>query len=88
MCRIQVLHGEVLEKDAVIRVLQQRSRREQQGLRQALSAPSFTGAGDSTGTRGEGTLEECVVQRASCLRQLSSSGLQAEEPRRGEGGLK
>ncbi|XP_046892941.1 angiomotin-like 2a isoform X2 [Hypomesus transpacificus] len=52
--RIQVLHGEVLEKDAVIRVLQQRSRREQQGLRQALSAPSIPGSGDSTGTRGEG----------------------------------
>ncbi|MBN3325580.1 AMOL2 protein, partial [Atractosteus spatula] len=47
--RIRALHAQLLEKDAVIKVLQQRSRRdptkgEQQGLRPAKSVPSITAA--------------------------------------------
>ncbi|KAJ8375180.1 hypothetical protein SKAU_G00057600 [Synaphobranchus kaupii] len=45
--RIRALHTQLLEKDAVIKVLQQRSRRdqgkaEQQGLRPAKSVPSIS----------------------------------------------
>ncbi|XP_035270441.1 angiomotin-like 2a [Anguilla anguilla] len=45
--RIRALHAQLLEKDAVIKVLQQRSRRdqgkaEQQGLRPAKSVPSIS----------------------------------------------
>uniref|UniRef100_A0A668A5S7 Angiomotin like 2a n=1 Tax=Myripristis murdjan TaxID=586833 RepID=A0A668A5S7_9TELE len=51
--RIRVLHAQLLEKDAVIKVLQQRSRWEQgklekQGLRQARSVPSINTVASST----------------------------------------
>lgn len=39
--RIRVLHAQLLEKDAVIKVLHQRSKLEQQGLRPARSVPSI-----------------------------------------------
>ncbi|XP_041701144.2 angiomotin-like 2a [Coregonus clupeaformis] len=56
--RVRVLHSQLLEKDAVIRVLQQRSQREQirleqQALRPARSVPSVsTEANGSTSTSG------------------------------------
>ncbi|KAI3369071.1 hypothetical protein L3Q82_026033 [Scortum barcoo] len=51
--RIRALHAQLLEKDAVIKVLQQRSRWEQgklerQGLRLARSVPSINTAASST----------------------------------------
>lgn len=60
--RIRVLHAQLLEKDAVIKVLQQRSRWEQgklekQGLRQARSVPSINTVASSTAdcsTEGKG----------------------------------
>ncbi|XP_012680800.1 angiomotin-like 2a [Clupea harengus] len=56
--RIRALHAQLLEKDAVIKVLAQRSRREQQGLRPARSVPSInTIATPTTATciiRGKG----------------------------------
>ncbi|XP_028817225.1 angiomotin-like 2a [Denticeps clupeoides] len=48
--RIRALHAQLLEKDAVIEVLQQ--RRELQGLRPARSVPSISTA--CSGTRGKG----------------------------------
>lgn len=56
--RIRALHAQLLEKDAVIKVLQQRSRWEQgklekQGNRLARSVPSINTATSSHETRGE-----------------------------------
>lgn len=56
MFRIRALHAQLLEKDAVIKVLQQRSRWEQGklGLRPARSVPSInTATNSSTGNKGE-----------------------------------
>lgn len=56
--RIRALHAQLLEKDAVIKVLQHRSRREQQGLRPARSVPSISTIATATTTtcsiRGKG----------------------------------
>ncbi|KAG5276216.1 hypothetical protein AALO_G00129350 [Alosa alosa] len=56
--RIRALHAQLLEKDAVIKVLHQRSRREQQGLRPARSVPSIstilTAATTTCSIRGKG----------------------------------
>lgn len=53
MSRIRALHARLLEKDAVIKVLQQRSRWEQ-GKRLARSVPSInTASNSSLQTRGE-----------------------------------
>ncbi|XP_006907291.1 angiomotin-like protein 2 isoform X1 [Pteropus alecto] len=54
--RLKVLHAQILEKDAVIKVLQQRSRRDpgkaaQGSLRPAKSVPSIFAAA-ATGTQG------------------------------------
>ncbi|KAM9358073.1 angiomotin-like 2a isoform 2-T2 [Symphorus nematophorus] len=56
--RIRVLHAQLLEKDAVIKVLQQRSRWEQgklekQGLRLARSVPSINTVSSSTESKGK-----------------------------------
>ena len=58
MFRIRALHAQLLEKDAVIKVLQQRSRWEQgklekQGLRLARSVPSINTVSSSTECKGE-----------------------------------
>ncbi|XP_076583262.1 angiomotin-like 2a isoform X2 [Chaetodon auriga] len=55
--RIRALHAQLLEKDAVIKVLQQRSRWEQgklekQGLRLARSVPSINTVASSTDSKG------------------------------------
>ncbi len=56
--RIRALHAQLLEKDAVIKVLQKRSRWEQgklerQGLRLARSVPSINTVTSSTESKGE-----------------------------------
>lgn len=56
--RIRALHAQLLEKDAVIKVLHQRSRLEQgklekQGLRLARSVPSINTVTSSTESKGE-----------------------------------
>ncbi|XP_023281743.1 angiomotin-like 2a isoform X2 [Seriola lalandi dorsalis] len=56
--RIRALHAQLLEKDAVVKVLQQRSRWEQgklekQGLRLARSAPSINTVTSSTESKGK-----------------------------------
>lgn len=58
MFRIRALHAQLLEKDAVIKVLQQRSRWEQgklekQGLRLARSVPSINTETSSAESKGE-----------------------------------
>lgn len=58
MFRIRALHAQLLEKDAVIKVLQQRSRWEQGklerlGLRLARSVPSINTVTSSTESKGE-----------------------------------
>lgn len=59
MCfRIRALHAQLLEKDAVIKVIQQRSRLEQgkldkQGLRLARSVPSINTVTSSTESKGK-----------------------------------
>uniref|UniRef100_A0A4W5LVZ3 Angiomotin like 2a n=1 Tax=Hucho hucho TaxID=62062 RepID=A0A4W5LVZ3_9TELE len=59
--RIRALHSQLLEKDAVIRVLQQRSGPEQQALRPARSVPSIsTAANSSTSTSFNGPVERPV----------------------------
>uniref|UniRef100_A0A667ZUJ4 Angiomotin like 2a n=1 Tax=Myripristis murdjan TaxID=586833 RepID=A0A667ZUJ4_9TELE len=68
--RIRVLHAQLLEKDAVIKVLQQRSRWEQgklekQGLRQARSVPSINTVASSTAdcsTEGKGECKSLESQ--------------------------
>ncbi|XP_034385765.1 angiomotin-like 2a isoform X2 [Cyclopterus lumpus] len=56
--RIRALHAQLLEKDAVIKVIQQRSRWEQgklekQGLRLARSVPSINTVTSSTESKGK-----------------------------------
>ncbi|KAM9796402.1 angiomotin-like 2a [Syngnathus typhle] len=51
--RIRALHTQLLEKDAMIKVLQQRSRWEQSNLRPAASVPSIATASGSTETKGK-----------------------------------
>ncbi|CAN0090248.1 unnamed protein product [Lampetra planeri] len=58
--RIKNLHAQIIEKDAMIKVLQQRSRKEQQGktessatsLRPAKSVPSIAAAAAASGSPG------------------------------------
>ncbi|XP_067086180.1 angiomotin-like 2a [Osmerus mordax] len=78
--RIRALHGELLEKDAVIRVLQQRSRREQQGLRQALSAPSIPGPGDSTSPRDSTSPGDSPRGKGKSLSDDQTSSLPPHPP--------
>ncbi|XP_060886517.1 angiomotin-like 2a isoform X2 [Labrus mixtus] len=51
--RIRALHAQLLEKDAVIKVLQQRSRWEQGRLRLARSVPSIHTVAGSTESKGK-----------------------------------
>ncbi|XP_029355313.1 angiomotin-like 2a isoform X2 [Echeneis naucrates] len=88
--RIRVLHAQLLEKDAMVKVLQQRSRWEQgklekQGLRPARSAPSITAVMNSTDSKGKSlsddltgatVLQPCVVPKAPSR----DSSTQSEEP--------
>lgn len=59
--RIRALHSQLLEKDAVIRVLQQRTGPEQQALRPARSVPSIsTAANTSTSTSSTDPVERPI----------------------------
>uniref|UniRef100_A0A9J7Z8K7 Angiomotin like 2a n=2 Tax=Cyprinus carpio TaxID=7962 RepID=A0A9J7Z8K7_CYPCA len=51
--RIRALYAQLLEKDAIIKVMQQRSRREQ-GLRPARSVPSINTVVTASGTQTKG----------------------------------
>ncbi|KAJ8356990.1 hypothetical protein SKAU_G00197840 [Synaphobranchus kaupii] len=73
--RIRALYAQILEKDAVINVLQQRSRREQgkaepQGLRPAKSVPSIsclTVAADHAGRlKGKSLSDDQTAVASSC----------------------
>ncbi|XP_055799891.1 angiomotin-like 2a [Salvelinus fontinalis] len=66
--RIRALHSQLLEKDAVIRVLQQRSGPEQQALRPARSVPSIsTAANASTSTSFNGPVERPIWGKGKSL---------------------
>ncbi len=59
LIRIRALYAQLLEKDAIIKVMQQRSRREQgrpesQGLRPARSVPSISAVATASSTRAIG----------------------------------
>ncbi|XP_029564169.1 angiomotin-like 2a isoform X2 [Salmo trutta] len=66
--RIRALHSKLLEKDAVIRVLQQRTGPEQQALRPARSVPSIsTAANTSTSTSSTGPVERPIWGKGKSL---------------------
>ncbi|XP_051929007.1 angiomotin-like 2a [Hippocampus zosterae] len=85
--RIRALHAQLLEKDAMIKVLQQRSRWEQcklekQGLRLARSVPSITAATGSTETKGKSLSDDqtggAALRRKSASRDSSTQCDQLE----------
>lgn len=71
--RLKVLHAQILEKDAVIKVLQQRSRKDpgkaaQGALRPAKSVPSiFAAAAGTQGWQGLSSTSERQVDAPACL---------------------
>ncbi|KAG7514306.1 hypothetical protein JOB18_030346 [Solea senegalensis] len=80
--RIRALHAQLLEKDAVIKVLQQRSRLEQgrlekQGLRLARSVPSINTATGSTEPKGKSLSDDltgaAVLPSQACVKPRGSS---------------
>ncbi|XP_077441072.1 uncharacterized protein LOC144063039 isoform X2 [Vanacampus margaritifer] len=84
--RIRALHAQLLEKDATMKVLQQRSRWEQckmdkQGLRPARSVPSIATAAISTETKGKSLSDDqtggAVLPRNSARRD---SGTRCDQP--------
>ncbi|KAM9849191.1 angiomotin-like 2a isoform 2-T2 [Aulostomus maculatus] len=91
--RIRALHAQLLEKDAMIKVLQQRSRWEQcklerQGLRLARSVPSInTVTSSSTETKGKSLSDDQTVAaslhtqpRVVSKRPSRDSSTQSDEP--------
>ncbi|XP_057594880.1 angiomotin-like protein 2 isoform X2 [Hippopotamus amphibius kiboko] len=80
--RLKVLHAQILEKDAVIKVLQQRSRKDpgkatQGSLRPAKSVPSiFVAAAGTQGWQGLSSSERQVDAPA----RLAADRTPAEEP--------
>ncbi|XP_037700559.1 angiomotin-like protein 2 isoform X1 [Choloepus didactylus] len=76
--RLKVLHAQILEKDAVIKVLQQRSRKDpgkatQGSLRPAKSVPSIFSAA-ATGTQG---WQGLTVERAPVEEPVATTPLPA-----------
>lgn len=65
--RIRALHAQLLEKDAVIKVLHQRSKLEQQGLRPARSVPSINTASTCTETKVKKSLSDDQTGAAPLL---------------------
>lgn len=63
--RIRMLHAQLLEKDAVIKVLHQRSKLEQQGLRPARSVPSINTVSASTEMKVKKSLSDDQTGAAS-----------------------
>ncbi|XP_040896600.1 angiomotin-like 2a isoform X2 [Toxotes jaculatrix] len=94
--RIRALHAQLLEKDAVIKVLQQRSRWEQgklekQGLRPARSVPSINTVSSSTQSKGKSLSDDltgaaalqpqpCVVPRGRSRDCSTQSDEAPQEP--------
>ncbi|GAA6217759.1 angiomotin-like protein 2 [Lates japonicus] len=94
--RIRALHAQLLEKDAVIKVLQQRSRWEQgklekQGLRLARSVPSINTVTSSTQSKGKSLSDDltgaaalqpqpCVVSKAPSRDSSTQSDEAPQEP--------
>nr|XP_055236954.1 angiomotin-like protein 2 isoform X5 [Gorilla gorilla gorilla] len=82
--RLKVLHAQILEKDAVIKVLQQRSRRDpgkaiQGSLRPAKSVPSVFAAA-AAGTQGWQGLSSSERQTADAPARLTTDRAPTEEP--------
>ncbi|XP_010339865.1 angiomotin-like protein 2 isoform X2 [Saimiri boliviensis] len=82
--RLKVLHAQILEKDAVIKVLQQRSRRDpgkatQGSLRPAKSVPSVFAAA-AAGTQGWQGLSSNERQAADAPARLTTDRTPTEEP--------
>ncbi|XP_046531219.1 angiomotin-like protein 2 isoform X1 [Equus quagga] len=82
--RLKVLHAQILEKDAVIKVLQQRSRKDpgkatQGSLRSAKSVPSLFAAA-TTGTQGWQGLSSSERQVDTPARLAAADRAPAEEP--------
>ncbi|XP_070764774.1 angiomotin-like 2a isoform X1 [Enoplosus armatus] len=92
--RIRALHAQLLEKDAVIKVLQQRSRWEQgklekQGLRLARSVPSINTVTSSTESKGKSLSDDqtggaaaAALQPQTCVvpqRPSRDCGTQSDE---------
>ncbi|XP_057696439.1 angiomotin-like 2a [Corythoichthys intestinalis] len=84
--RIRALHAQLLEKDAMIKVLQQRSRWEQcklekQGLRLTRSVPSITTAAGNAETKGKSLSDDqtggALMQREGARRD---SATQCDQP--------
>ncbi|XP_039985278.1 angiomotin-like 2a isoform X2 [Xiphias gladius] len=94
--RIRALHAQLLEKDAVIKVLQQRSRWEQgklekQGLRLARSVPSINTVTSSTESKGKSLSDDltsaaalqpqpCVVPKGPSRDSSTQSDEVPQEP--------
>ncbi|XP_037381856.1 angiomotin-like protein 2 isoform X1 [Talpa occidentalis] len=82
--RLKVLHAQILEKDAVIKVLQQRSRKEpgkatQCSLRPAKSVPSVFAAA-AAGTPGWQGLSSSEQQGDAPARLATADRTSSEEP--------
>uniref|UniRef100_UPI0037E87DD9 angiomotin-like 2a isoform X2 n=1 Tax=Semicossyphus pulcher TaxID=241346 RepID=UPI0037E87DD9 len=67
--RMRALHAQLLEKDAVIKVLQQRSRWEQGKLRLARSVPSINTVTGSTESKGKSLSDD---QTGAAVLQIQS----------------
>ncbi|XP_008849943.1 angiomotin-like protein 2 isoform X2 [Nannospalax galili] len=81
--RLKVLHAQILEKDAVIKVLQQRSRKDcgkatQGALRPAKSVPSIFAA--AAGTQGWQGLSTSTCERQADTPARLTDRAPAEEP--------
>nr|XP_061834614.1 angiomotin-like 2a [Nerophis lumbriciformis] len=74
--RMRALHVQLLEKDSMIRVLQQRSTRDQGVLRPARSVPSISTAGAATTETKAKSLSDD---------QTGGAGLRHKSPRRDSG---
>lgn len=77
--RIRALHAQLLEKDAVIKVIQQRSRWEQgklekQGLRLARSVPSINTVASSTESKGKSLSDDQTGAAAAVLQPQPRMG--------------
>ncbi|XP_033478419.1 angiomotin-like 2a isoform X2 [Epinephelus lanceolatus] len=77
--RIRALHAQLLEKDAVIKVIQQRSRWEEgklekQGLRLARSVPSINTMASSTESKGKSLSDDQTGAAAAALQPQPRMG--------------
>lgn len=73
--RIRALHAQLLEKDAVIKVLHQRSKLEQQGLRPARSVPSINAASTAAEVKVKKSLSDDQTGAAPLLLSTPKSAV-------------